>query len=299
MEEQAGRVSEAADILQEVQVETIGAMKIREKCDFLLEQTRLCLAKKDFIRAEIISKKVNVKSFENEELQDLKLKYYNLMIQLHRHHGDYLSTCRSFKAIYDTPLVQGNPAQWRDALKNVVIFLVLAPFDSEVSDILHRLKLDKKVAEMPTLKLVLDLFTTNELIAWPLHADAEWRSDSIFANSDDGRKRYDDLHKRVVQFNIRVISKYYHRITTARLAGLLKLSNDTAEEYLSELVSSKQLFAKVDRPAGIVTVTRKETANSLLNAWSNDISQLLAVVEKTTHLINKEYMVKENLVVSD
>jgi len=299
MEEKTGKVSEAAEILQEVQVETIGSMVIHEKCDFLLEQTRLCLANKDYIRAEIIARKVNVKALDAADMQDLKLKYYNLMIQLHRHQGDYLAICRAFKAIYDTPVVQSNPVQWREALKSVVIFLVLSPFDSEVSDLLHRLKLDKKVQELPISKLLLDLFTTNELIAWPVAADGELRRDSIFANNDDGPKRYKDLHKRVVQHNIRTIAAYYHRITTARLSELLKLSPDESEETLSELVSSKQLFAKIDRPAGVVTFTRKETANSLLNAWSSDISELLTLVEKTTHLINKEYMMQQNLAVVD
>ena len=52
-----------------VQVETIGVMKIREKAEILLEQVRLCLAKKDFIRAEIISNKVNTKALEGNDMQ--------------------------------------------------------------------------------------------------------------------------------------------------------------------------------------------------------------------------------------
>ena len=37
---------------------------------------RLCLAKKDYIRTQIISKKINTKFFEDEGTQDLKLKFY-------------------------------------------------------------------------------------------------------------------------------------------------------------------------------------------------------------------------------
>ena len=40
-------------------------MEKNEKVDFILEQIRLCLAKKDHIRAQIISKKISVKFFEN------------------------------------------------------------------------------------------------------------------------------------------------------------------------------------------------------------------------------------------
>ena len=37
---------------------------------------RLCLAKKDFIRTQIISKKISVKFFEEKDTHDLKLKFY-------------------------------------------------------------------------------------------------------------------------------------------------------------------------------------------------------------------------------
>ncbi|CAF4417819.1 unnamed protein product, partial [Adineta steineri] len=60
--ESQGKTKEAAEILQELQVETYGTMDRREKLEFLLEQMRLCLAKHDYIRTQIISKKINIKS---------------------------------------------------------------------------------------------------------------------------------------------------------------------------------------------------------------------------------------------
>jgi 26S proteasome regulatory subunit N5 len=46
-------------------VETYGSMEKREKIDFLLEQMRICLLKKDFIRTQIISRKISIRSFED------------------------------------------------------------------------------------------------------------------------------------------------------------------------------------------------------------------------------------------
>ena len=51
------------------QVETYGSMERREKVEFILEQMRLCLAKKDYIRTQIISKKISPKVFENNQEQ--------------------------------------------------------------------------------------------------------------------------------------------------------------------------------------------------------------------------------------
>ena len=44
-------------------------MERREKVEFILEQMRLCLAKKDYIRTQIISKKISPKFFENNQEQ--------------------------------------------------------------------------------------------------------------------------------------------------------------------------------------------------------------------------------------
>ena len=47
--------------MQELQVETYGSMERKEKVEMILEQIRLCLAVQDFIRAQIISKKISTR----------------------------------------------------------------------------------------------------------------------------------------------------------------------------------------------------------------------------------------------
>ena len=74
------------------------------------------------------------------------------MIQFYHHTHDYLAICKSYRAMFETPRVQENTAQWKEALKNAVIYLLLSPFDGEVSDILHRVKAEKKLAEIPSCK---------------------------------------------------------------------------------------------------------------------------------------------------
>lgn len=59
--ESEGKVAEAAKLLQEVQVETFGAMKKQEKTEYILEQMRMCLLKKDYVRTQIISRKIHPK----------------------------------------------------------------------------------------------------------------------------------------------------------------------------------------------------------------------------------------------
>lgn len=286
--EAEGNVAEAADILHEIQVETIGTMEAREKADFLLEQIRLCLAKKDYVRAEIVANKVNTKTLAEKEYQDLKLKFYNLMIEYHSHFDNYLDICKAYREILHTPSVQEDRKQWEQALVRTTQFLLLSPWDSEVSDALHRLKSDARVEELPEIKTALEAMASEELIPWPLPWEAVWKGDAGFSSGDVGSKRWEALHKRIVQHNIRVIGQFYSRITSRRLAGLLQLDADRTESYLSEMVSSQQLFAKIDRPAGIITFGKKQEPNDVLNAWTEDMNELLGLVEKTCHMIHME-----------
>jgi len=42
-------------------------MEKKEKVEFILEQMRLCLAKQDYVRTQIISKKISTKYFEEAD----------------------------------------------------------------------------------------------------------------------------------------------------------------------------------------------------------------------------------------
>ncbi|RZR97904.1 hypothetical protein BHM03_00027183 [Ensete ventricosum] len=117
--------------------------------------------------------------------------------------------------------------------------------------------------------------------------------------------------------NILVVSKYYSRITLKRLADLLCLSLQwyslhdyflvelvpvlkqtgslslfqEAEKHLSDMVVSKALVAKIDRPIGIVSFQTAKDSNDILNSWAVNLEKLLDLVEKSCHQIHKETMV--------
>lgn len=64
-----------------------------------------------------------------------------------------------------------------------------------------------------------------------------------------------------------------------------------AEKQLSELVVAKAVAAKIDRPAGLVTIGKTQQPEDVLNGWSRNIGKLLVLVEKATQQIQKEAMV--------
>lgn len=87
--------------------------------------------------------------------------------------------------------------------------------------------------------------------------------------------------------NIRTISKYYTRVTVTRLSELLDLSPARTETFLSRLVTSKTVYAKIDRPAGLVNFVAPRTGDAVLNDWSADVDKLMGLIEKSCHLIAK------------
>lgn len=310
MKEAENDIVEAANIIQELQVETYGSMEKREKVELILEQMRLCLGKKDYIRTQIISKKINTKFFDDDGTQDLKLKYYRLMIELDQHEGSYLATCKHYRAVLDTPSIQSDENQRHLILQNVVLYLVLSPYDNEQNDLTHRVLQDKTLNEINTYKELLQLFTNPELIKWTGLCQAYEEelktgsrttvaTDVFKPTTEDGQKRWKDLKSRVVEHNIRVMAKYYTCITLKRMSELLDLPEEETEEFLSSMVVSKTVHAKTDRPAGIVSFTTIKDPNDVLNDWSNHLSALMKLVNNTTHMINKEQMVHQHILTSN
>ena len=99
-------------------------MEKKEKVEFILEQMRLCFETKDYIRTQIISKKISTKYFESEDTEELKLRYYRQMIDLNLHHKEYLAVSKNFFEIYSTASVKADDQKW----KEVCIFVTFVCF---------------------------------------------------------------------------------------------------------------------------------------------------------------------------
>jgi len=296
MKEEEGNIEEAANLMQEVQVEAFGAMEPREKTEYILDQMRLVLAKKDYVRTQIISKKLNPKLLDHDTLQDCKIKYYKFMVQYWLHEKKYLDAAKAYLRIFKTPSVQADEVQWKEALTAHVLYLTLAQYDNEQDDMLNKVLTveAKKMEKIPMFKQVIKIFLKKEIAAWPMVDEASIKAHQVFQETphEGAAERWDMFKKRIVQHNIKVISGYYDQIHTKRLCELLGLSDKETEAELSELVCSKFIHAKIDRPGGTVRFGLKPTYTDRLNDWSDNITKMLDLVENTCHLIQKETMVE-------
>jgi 26S proteasome regulatory subunit N5 len=301
MKEEEGKIQEAAGILQELQVETYGSMEKREKVELILEQMRFCLAIKDYIRTQIISKKISTKYFEDESTHDLKILYYTRMIEMDQHEDNYLSICRHYRAMLATPRVQENSELKKEHLRSAVLYLVLSPYTNEQADLLHRMLEEKALESIPKYKSLLELFKNQEIIQWRVLCagyEQELRTQAVFSATEQGERRWKHLKDRVVEHNIRIMAKYYIKIHLKRMSELLELQSKEVEEVLCSMVVAGSVTAKVDRPEGVVYFQALKDPNELLNDWSQNLNSLMNLIARTTHLINKEEMVHKHLLVA-
>lgn len=121
-------------------------MSRREKTEFILEQVALCIEKGDWTQAGILGRKISTRYFarkpkkseeqlekerkEREEkarkkgvepeepepeddVTDLKLRYYEQQITLAKHEDKYLEVCKHYRQVLDTDAVENNPDQLR------------------------------------------------------------------------------------------------------------------------------------------------------------------------------------------
>lgn len=292
--EEEGNVSKAADVLQEVHVETYGSLSKREKVEFILEQMRLTLAKKDYVRSAIVAGKVSHKHLKEDNMEEYKVKFFTLLAELHRHEKDAFSLAKDYHAIYSTSIILEDDSKWKDALKSTVVYLALSPYSSEQQDMMNRVREDGRLEKLPSFFSTIKVFLKKEIIRYPMvnQADMEGISALVEGGPELAQFWHEAFHRRIIQHNIRIASLYYRRIHGARLSQLLGLEPERLEKEIAAMVSDGSVYAKIDRPKDIVRFSEPKSPESVLSEWSSDIDKLLHMVETTTHLINKEKMTK-------
>lgn len=80
------------------------------------------------------------------------MKFYELMIKLDQHDSNYFAVCKHYKQIYDTPQIKENSLLMKEALKNIVIYLLLSSYENEQQNLLHIISDDKNLLQLPKYK---------------------------------------------------------------------------------------------------------------------------------------------------
>lgn len=284
----------------------------------------MCLRIEDYTIANIMAKKIPHRTIDKDDTLPEKIRLYQLLDKYYRHMKNYYMMCQCHKQIYETvfhdkyndeDLLDKSQSfktteQKLKVLETVILYLLLSPQNARTDDeeekvkneevkiaatgraeLLKRFQDDPRLEDLPTLKSIVDKFNELQLLPWP-EFEAEYKSlASHPIMSAPGA--WDVLKTRVNEHNLKVISTYYTKITTKRLASLIYLDLEATEEFLCDLINQKQVAAKIDRVAGIITFAKRQDVAEVNNAWRNGIGQVLQLLGTTSHLVTKEVMVQQ------
>ncbi len=156
IKKEQGDLKAACDILCELQVETFGSMERSEKTEFILAQVALCIENEDWTQAGILSRKISTKYLSRkpkkseeqlakekkerekkrekgedvpepveDDVTDLKLRYYGQQITLAKHDDKYLDACKHYRQVLDTEAVEEDPEKLHSVGVSDCIFLAL------------------------------------------------------------------------------------------------------------------------------------------------------------------------------
>ena len=96
MYEADGKIDEAAKIIQEIQIETYGSLENKEKVDFILYQMKLVLARQDYIRTQILSRKISKRAISEKGLEQQKITYFGFMVRYYVHEKEVLEASKCY-----------------------------------------------------------------------------------------------------------------------------------------------------------------------------------------------------------
>lgn len=296
--ENEGKIDEAASLVHNVEVETFSGMPKQVKVQYILEQMRIHLLNKDYLRFYITSKKINESLLEGREYGDAQMTFYGHMIKYHLHHGDYFEIAKAYHKRMKTATLKDNKG-WIQEMECLLLFLMISPISDESVEFRKELLVtdERRINEAPLFAHLFRELLSDNLIPLPLedHISSELKKHALF--SDDilpgGPKRLEALTDRVIQYNILVASKFYTNIRLERLAELINTACEKVEMEISAMVHMKTIEAKINRPEGVIKFGKCKQPDTLLNKWAKDIALLMARVDDCSRLVQKEKMIHE------
>lgn len=278
---------------------------MKEKVEFILYQMKLVLMRRDFVRCQILSRKISKRHLSEAGLEKLKIQFYLFMVQYYIHEKLILDAAKAYQTIFDTiNKAEGDLAKELNtdgklkdtSFQNFVIYLLISPYDNEKVDMMHIIESQyaRDLEQNDLLGRFVHKLLTFELM--PLNEqeiEQQMASFEPFKEATENHKSHmRELIRQLIQHNLRVIEKYYSKINISTLSRLIGVPEDRAEAEIGDMVVNKRIQAKINRLAWQVTFKKKnQDANGMLGDWNSDIKTLLDKVEQTCHLINREKVV--------
>ncbi|KAI5181266.1 26S proteasome regulatory subunit N5 [Nematocida sp. AWRm80] len=268
-----GKGKQALETIYSVNIETFSLLTLEEIIQYQLEQMRLAILIRDKDKAQALAKKFSVRQLE--EVPHLKEYYYNRMIFIYIGEKDYVRVADIYNQIRKTE--ESQPKVQTDSCVMIILYAILSLHSPEAPALIKSAVESKLCPD--SIRVLGELFISMRLIS--LENTCPELSDvqaSLF------KYHQEEIHQRVIEHNLIVISSYYSCISIDSVAKIFNVSEDTISNKITEMIRNKLIFGHVDQMSQSVTFNKpiKE-----LEEWANSIDKCLELIIKITHNICK------------
>jgi len=152
-------------------------LKNKEKVDFILYQMKLVLQRQDYVRLQILSKKINSKSIEEVGLEACKITYFKFLVKYHIHEGKLITAAKNYQTIYDSlnkassdeTLIKALDFDGEDrksSFQNFALYLLISTHDAEKIELLNKVEQNyaRELDKEPTISKLVRKLLTYELM---------------------------------------------------------------------------------------------------------------------------------------
>ena len=306
-EHKSDKLQDAADIMENVQVETYGSMSKKEKMEFILYQMKLNLLLDNFVKLYIVSKKVNVKTLNNEGFEYEKISYYLYSYYFFQNKGDYKECVNCLKNAYDALkavdfVVEEGPVDKillerfsgllnKDVLtQSLLSFKCLEEFNDKKQEEIEELVREFEVYVLydKSLSSLLKAFTSKEVSSCSLpryNLNGLTIFTNQYLNSDKFRVA---LEVQLVKKNLFMVSRYYRTIRMNKLTVLFENKADFIEDQLCKMIQDGLVKAKIDRLDMLIKFVSCVDEKETIDKWVDNINGILDLVNFVTERIERE-----------
>jgi len=112
---------------------------------------KLVLMRRDFVRCQILSRKISKRHLAEKGLEKYKIQYFQFMIQYYVHEKMIIQAAKAYQTIFDTIRKADDELQkelntdgrlLNSSFQNFVIYLLISPYDNEKVDLLNIIERD-------------------------------------------------------------------------------------------------------------------------------------------------------------
>ena len=283
----------AMNAIFDIPVETFSSIPEKKIISFQLEQFRLALGNNDLIKADVCSKKIRKRFFNESREYNLEDEFYELMLELAIKQKNFLEASKILIRKENLPYIQShcmddkNTHDINDTINNLNISNAEANNTNILSinrgaffaligsaDNIYIIKLIELKNNSDEVRYILNLFLKNELIT----SDLIQQIKNIFKDSKD----FDvELLRSIDIYNLEVLSKFFTKIKIEDLKKLI--GSENIIDRICYSVNNKFIDCKIDELNQIVVFNKK-----IENEWIVKIDSVLNKIIESNGLIHKE-----------